>query len=129
MIFLMKPILYIKYDEIDHLIVQRAGISNKLFDLLLVRKDSKNKGLCFVGIDKRDLDIVEVYFKGRGISIMEGQDELGIKNDSDYEDDDGIPKSKSKSKNGSKSKNIIDDEDEDDDESFRADGLDDNDSG
>ena len=120
MIFIKKPVIYIRLSEVARVEFQRVtgGISIRAFDFEVILKSGVST--TFAGADKRELESIRTYFAKAKITVktineLEKYDELG----SDDDDDDvGIIKD---------DEMPDDDDDENDDDFVAPDGDDDDD--
>ncbi|CAD8183165.1 unnamed protein product [Paramecium pentaurelia] len=136
LIYLQKPVLHIKHEEIKEVIFQRIGSTNlnKFFDVKVVYKNSNQ---LFSSIEKDELDNLTQYLSTKKIAVRKLQEELPrVQLDESDEDDDDDDDSRNKKKKANADLNNLDsDEDDDDfqegDVQEQSDGSDDdsNDSG
>ena len=96
LIFVMKPVVYFKTDEIRNVEFTRTSVTNKQFDMKIVLKEDK-KGVEFMGIERLELEALLQYFKERNVKIdMDSEQASGAKKvatieglaDDDDEEDD-----------------------------------------
>lgn len=108
LIFVPKPVIYIKHDDIKAVEFHRvgSGAQIKLFDITLITKNNQNFN--FSGIDKKELEIIMDYFNSKKMNVKKVQEYNVLPEDLDESDDDDI-------KGGS-----MDEEDEEEDEDFIA---------
>jgi structure-specific recognition protein 1 len=77
LIFIQKPILYIKHNEIKYVefsrIGSQIGVTGKSFDISIVKIDSDGGSLTeqFKNIDKQELRVMIEYFKSAGIKMRQ----------------------------------------------------------
>jgi len=76
LVFIQKPILYIKLKEIKYIefarIGDQKGATNKTFDMSVIRIDSESSGNeQFKSIDKCELKVLIQYFKQAGIKMRQ----------------------------------------------------------
>jgi Histone chaperone Rttp106-like len=140
LIFINKPVTYIKLSEIKYVEFSRIGSagmpSSRSFDMT-VAKLTDNSTIAFSGIDKDEYKNLSAYLKGKGVKMRQvdvetnQQYELSDNGAEEDDDDSEAPKSKKRQaaggdKGGKKqtaaaAMNDYDDEDEDD-ESFKDEG-------
>ena len=79
LIFVMKPVVYFKTDEIRNVEFTRTSATNKQFDIKIVLKEDK-KGVEFMGIERPELEALLQYFKERNVKIdMDSEQASGTK--------------------------------------------------
>ena len=76
LIFIQKPIIYMKHNEIKYVefsrIGSQAGVTGKSFDISLVRIDNETGSTeQFKNIDKQELRVMMEYFKASGIKMRQ----------------------------------------------------------
>ena len=77
LIFIQKPILYIKHNEIKYVefsrIGSQIGVTGKSFDISVVKIDNDGGSLTeqFKNIDKQELRVMIEYFKSAGIKMRQ----------------------------------------------------------
>lgn len=69
LIFIPKPVLYFRVDDMQAVEFHRINASNKQFDLKISLKDQK-KVVEFLGIERAELDALVEYFKARSVKII-----------------------------------------------------------
>lgn len=78
LIFIPKPILYFRIEEIQAVEFHRINASNKQFDIKLSLREEK-KVVEFLGVERGELDALVEYFKAREVKvIMEQQEQTKI---------------------------------------------------
>ncbi|CAD8068951.1 unnamed protein product [Paramecium primaurelia] len=115
LIYLQKPVLHIKHEEIKEVVFQRIGSTNlnKFFDVKIIYK---NQNQLFSGIERDELDNLTQYFQQKKIAVRKLQDEVPHLplDDSDDEEDDDDSRSKKKNKTNIDPNNMDSDDDDDD---------------
>ena len=87
LIFIPKPVLYFKIEEIKKVDISRLGANNKQFDLQIVLKTDK-KAIEFIGIERNELEGILEYLKFRSVHIDMEKNESNMKVDENEDDDD-----------------------------------------
>lgn len=67
-IFIPKPILYFRIEDIQAIEFHRINASNKQFDIKLSLREEK-KIVEFLGVERAELDALVEYFKTRGVKV------------------------------------------------------------
>jgi structure-specific recognition protein 1 len=75
-IFVHKPVLYMKIDDIGVAIFHRIGSNSKLFDLEFKRKSTQQSQM-FTSFDKQELQGLKDFFKSKNVKF-ESEDESKI---------------------------------------------------
>lgn len=68
LIFIPKPVLYFKCEEIGYVDFNRMGATNKQFDMKITLKEDK-KTVQFMGIERPEFDALVEYFKTRNVKV------------------------------------------------------------
>ncbi|CAD8167448.1 unnamed protein product [Paramecium pentaurelia] len=122
LIYLQKPVLHIKHEEIKEVILQRIGSTNlnKFFDVKIIYKNSNQ---LFSSIEKDELDNLAQYFSTKKIAVRKLQEELPRVQVNDSDEDDSL-------EHNNKIKQDLNnlDSDEDDDD-FQEEDIDDQSNG
>eukprot|EP01016_Furgasonia_blochmanni_P021761 TRINITY_DN2392_c0_g1_i12.p1 TRINITY_DN2392_c0_g1~~TRINITY_DN2392_c0_g1_i12.p1 ORF type:complete len:345 (-),score=122.98 TRINITY_DN2392_c0_g1_i12:420-1454(-) len=124
-LFINKPVMYIKIDDLSRAEFHRigSGIQNKLFDLELIMKNQNTT--TFVGIDKKELNLLVEYFQQRKVPVKQVDDsntkiDYEESEDDDDDDDDSVKANRRRTKpSGVKTAlppNFKDDDDEEDED-------------
>lgn len=88
LIFIPKPVLYFRVEDIQSVEFHRTGSNNKQFDLKLSLRDEK-KSVEFLGIERPELDALVEYFKTRSVKVkMEQQETVKVIAEGDLDDDE-----------------------------------------
>ncbi|CAD8098549.1 unnamed protein product [Paramecium sonneborni] len=115
LIYLQKPVLHIKHEEIKEVIFQRIGSTNlnKFFDVKIVYRNSNQ---LFSSIEKDELDNLTQYFSSKKIAVRKLQEELPRVqlDDSDSDEDEDNNNENKKNKPKTDPNNLDSDEDDDD---------------
>lgn len=111
LIFINKPVTYIKLSEIKYVEFSRIGSagmpSSRSFDMT-VSKLTDNSTIAFSGIDKDEYKNLSAYLKAKGVKMRQvdvetnQQYELSDNGAEEDEDDSEAPKSKRKAVEGGK---------------------------
>lgn len=136
LIFINKPITYIKLSEIKYVEFSRIGSSgmpsSRSFDLTVARL-TDNSSITFAGIDKDEYKNLSAYLKDKGIKMrsvdVETNQHIEMSDDDGAEDEEESEQPRKGSKKaapaGKKAQaaTVMDDDDSDeDDESFKEEG-------
>ena len=68
-IFIPKPVLYFRVEDIHAVEFHRINSVNKQFDLKVSIRDEK-KEIEFMGIEKGELDSLVEYFRTRSVKVI-----------------------------------------------------------
>lgn len=68
MIFIMKPVIYFRVDDIDKVEIQRGGAANKQFDIKIFLKNKQVSQ--YIGIDRGEHDAISEYFKQKEVRVV-----------------------------------------------------------
>ena len=87
-IFILKPIIHFKHDEIAETIFHRMinSMSIRGFDLEIILRDGSSH--TFSGIDKAESDGIQRYFTSGGVKFSIAAVDEGVNNKDDYEEED-----------------------------------------
>ena len=136
LIFINKPITYIKLSEIKYVEFSRIGSSgmpsSRSFDLTVARL-TDNSSITFAGIDKDEYKNLSAYLKDKGIKMrsvdVETNQHIEMSDDDGAEDEEESEQPRKGSKKAApagmkqKAATAMDDDDSDeDDESFKEEG-------
>jgi structure-specific recognition protein 1 len=133
LIFINKPITYIKLSEIKYVEFSRIGSSgmpsSRSFDLTVARL-TDNSSITFAGIDKDEYKNLSAYLKDKGIKMrsvdVETNQHIEMSDEEEAEDDEESEQPRKGSKKAAAGKKMqqaaIDDDSEEDDESFKDEG-------
>ena len=87
MIFIMKPVIYFRVDDIDRVEIHRGGAANKQFDIKIFLRN-KQAGQ-YIGIDRREHDAIMEYFRQKNVKVVKiGGEEKVMQIDHDSEESD-----------------------------------------
>lgn len=123
LIFIKKPVTYIRIDEIARAEFQRvdAGLTMRNFDFDIITKNGDS--FVFNSIEKRELDKLMEYFQNKKILVETVREEHKMLDDDDFEEDDESEESNVEGKRRKPKPKAIDGdedplEDESEDDSF-----------
>lgn len=85
LLFIPKPVTYIKLDEIAKVSFVRVGLNIKQFDMVIKMPELK-KGIEFHGLDNQNFEPISQFFVKRGVKI-EQEKEVGIPAKDDHMDE------------------------------------------
>ncbi len=77
LIFIPKPILYFRIEEVQAIEFHRINASNKQFDIKISLREEK-KVVQFLGVERGELDALVEYFKAREVKIIMEQEQTKI---------------------------------------------------
>lgn len=73
LIFIPKPILYFRIEEVQAVEFHRINASNKQFDIKISLREEK-KVVEFLGVERAELDPLVDYFKAREVKVIMEQE-------------------------------------------------------
>lgn len=115
MIFIPKPVIYFKTEEMRKVEFSRLGATNKQFDMKVTLMEEK-KAVEFMGIERNELEGLIEYFKARNVKVEMEEEVKKIQTEIVGEDDED------EEEDGDFNADEVDSED-DEDESFEDEEL------
>lgn len=85
LLFVVKPIIHVRFDEIARIDLHRVNSNSKTFDLQVVSKAGQS--FTFNSLDKDELEILQKVFKDNGVSVAVAQ-ETSLPNDEESDEGD-----------------------------------------
>jgi len=118
LIFVPKPVIYMKTDDVRGVEFHRLGAQIKLFDITLNLKNGQNHS--FSGIDKKELETITEYFTTRKISVKTVNDVTNFADEESEDDEESGASGRKRQKPQRAMQEELDDDDEEEDEDFIA---------
>jgi len=86
-VFINKPVMYFRTEDIQAIEITKVGMSQKTFDMRLTLVEDK-KAVEFVSLDRADLDSLVAHLKERKIKVLVEDRRASAKEITGDEDED-----------------------------------------